>query len=59
MNTRLVINIAKYVGAVAVGVTIGAATRPLVKDFFKIDKKAKPEMIPCEDIEEEEIPTDE
>ena len=55
MNARLVINVAKYVGAVAIGVTVGAVTRPAVKEFFKLNKKEAVETIPSEDLAKEEI----
>ena len=55
MTTRLVIELAKYTGAVVLGITAGAITRPEVKKFFGLDKKKKEETIPSEDFVEEEV----
>ena len=55
MKKTAIIEIAKFVGALTIGVAIGAITRPAVNKFFGLDKKAEPDMIPSEDIEEEEI----
>ena len=55
MNKRLAIEIAKFVGAVAIGVTVGAVTRPAVNEFFKLKKTPNVDTIPSEDIEEAEL----
>ena len=59
MNKKAIVEIVKFVGALSVGATIGAITRPAVKKFFKLDKTAEPDLIPAEDITEEEIPAEE
>ena len=59
MNTRVVINIVKYVSAVAIGATIGAVAHPAVKNFFKLNNKEAEERVPSVDIAEEEIPENE
>ena len=59
MNKKVVIEITKFVGALAIGVTLGAVTRPAVNKFFGLDKKEEPDMVPSEDIEEEEISDEE
>jgi hypothetical protein len=56
---KVIIEVVKTVTAIAVGATIGAIARPSIDEFFKIKKKsAEPEVIPSEDIEEDEV-TDE
>lgn len=59
MNKKVVIEVVKFAGALTIGAVIGAITRPAVRDFFKLNKPAEPDMIPSEDIEEEEVPAEE
>jgi hypothetical protein len=54
MNERTTA-IVKFVGASIIGTTLAAMAFPAVKSFFKLNKKAEPEVIPSEDIEDEEI----
>lgn len=58
MNTKLAITIAKYVGSVAIATTIACIANPAIKNFFGLKKKEQPEVIPSEDIDEEEISED-
>ena len=56
---KVIIETVKTVAAITVGIAIGAISRPSVEEFFKLKKKsAEPEVIPSEDIEEDEV-TDE
>ena len=59
MNKSVVIELAKFAGALTIGVLVGAITRPAVNEFFKLNKKAEPDVVPSEDIEEEEISVEE
>lgn len=59
MNKKMIIEIAKFTGALTIGVVVGAITRPAVREFFKLNKPAEPDTIPSEDIEEEEISAEE
>lgn len=59
MNKKIAIEVVKYVSALAIGVAVGAATRPAVKKLFKLEKVEKHDTIPSEDIEEAEITEDE
>lgn len=59
MNKKNVIEIVKFAGALAIGIGVGAATRPAVRELFKLNKKDEPDMVPSEDIEEEEISEEE
>ena len=56
---RIVIEVAKWAGAVAIGGMVGAVARPAVDKFLKMDKKSEPETIPSDDIEEEELAEEE
>ena len=55
-NAKLVIEITKFVGALATGATIGFIAFPAVKKFFKLDTPTIQEVTPSEDITEDEIP---
>lgn len=55
MTKKIAIELVKFLGAVTIGAAVGAATRPAVRDLFKLNKKEEPDTIPSEDISEEEI----
>ena len=55
MKSKMIIAGAKFVAAVAVGIIVGAATRPCVEEFFKLNKKEPVDPTPSEDCTEEEV----
>lgn len=60
MNKKVIIEITKFTGALAIGVATAAAFLPAVKKLFKLDETSKNEdPTPSEDLEDEEVSVEE